>query len=59
VGRPPQLPAGESQTVPFAFGFNIPLAKLGLYSFVISIDGTDMKRLPIRLAVVQQQPVFG
>ena len=59
VGRPPQLPVGESQNVPFAFGFNLPLSKLGLYSFVISVDGTEMKRLPLRLTVAQQQTVFG
>lgn len=57
VGRPPMLTVGESQPVPFAFGFNVPLESLGSYSFAILIDGTQMKRLPIRLAVMQQQGV--
>lgn len=59
VGRPPQMTVGDSQNVPLAFGFNVPLKKLGMYSFVISVDGTEMKRLPIRLMLMQQQPVFG
>lgn len=59
VGRPPNLPVGEAQTVPFAFGFNIPVGKLGVYAFVITVDGTEMKRLPIRLTLMQQQPIFG
>lgn len=58
VGRPPNLAVGEAQTVPFAFAFNLPVGKLGLYSFVITVDGTEMKRLPIRLTLAQQQPVF-
>jgi hypothetical protein len=59
VGRPPQLPHGDSQTVPLAFGFNMPLPRLGAYVFVISIDGDEMKRLPFRMMVMQQQPNFG
>jgi hypothetical protein len=59
VGRPPQLPHGDSQTVPLAFGFNIPLPRLGVFVFVISIDGEEMKRLPFRMMVAQQQqPTF-
>jgi hypothetical protein len=42
VGRPPQLPHGDSQTVPLAFGFNIPLPRLGVFVFVISIDGDEI-----------------
>jgi hypothetical protein len=48
VGRPPQLPAGESQAVPLAFGFTVPLPRLGMHEFVIAIDGEPAKRLPIR-----------
>lgn len=59
VGRPPNLQVGEAQTVPFAFAFNFPVAKLGLYSFVITVDGSEMKRLPIRLTLMPQQQVFG
>jgi hypothetical protein len=59
VGRPPQLPHGDSQTVPLAFGFNMPLPRLGAYVFVLSIDGDEMKRLPFRMMVMQQQPNFG
>ncbi len=50
VGRPPQLEVGESQTV--ALAVNVPaqpLEKLGLYTFIIAVDGTELKRLPYRL----------
>ena len=50
VGRPPHLESGESQSV--ALAINVPVfqfEKLGHYDFVISVDGTEMQRLPYRL----------
>ncbi len=53
VGRPAQLPLGEIQTVPLACNFTVPLPRLGMHEFVIALDGTPVKRLPIR-ALAQQ-----
>jgi hypothetical protein len=50
VGRPPQLEVGETQTVALAVNVPVlPFEKLGQYTFVISIDGTELRRLPYRL----------
>jgi hypothetical protein len=50
VGRPPQLEAGESQTVALAVNIPVlPFEKLGQYAFVISVDGTEPRRLHYRL----------
>lgn len=54
VGRPPMLPVGESQTLPFAFNLQgVPLPGLGMFSVTIDLDGTEMRRLPFRLMVPQ------
>ena len=50
VGRPPHLEAGASQNVALAVNVPIlPFEKLGSYTFAVSIDGTEMRRLPYRL----------
>ncbi|UQX10040.1 DUF6941 family protein [Candidatus Mycobacterium methanotrophicum] len=50
VGRPPQLEVGESQSVALAVNVPVlPFEKLGQYTFVISIDGTELQRLSYRL----------
>jgi hypothetical protein len=47
VGRPPLLKVGASQTVQLAVNVPIlPFEKLGVYEFVVAIDGTEQKRLP-------------
>jgi hypothetical protein len=51
VGRPPQLHPGESQTVPLAMGFQVPLAELGRYEFRIEVDGSEVRRLPFKVEV--------
>jgi hypothetical protein len=59
IGRPPALPAGDVQVFPLAIGFQLPLEKIGLYHFVISVDGTEMKRLPLRVMAPAQPQGFG
>jgi hypothetical protein len=49
-GRPPRLETGQSQSVALAVNVPVlPLEELGQYVFVISIDGTEMRRLRYRL----------
>ena len=46
VGRPPQLPPGAEQTVPFAININsVSFDSPGRYQFVVSIDGSDVATL--------------
>lgn len=50
VGRPPLLPAGDEQIVAFAMEVNqLPFESPGMFSWVISIDGVEVKRLPMRV----------
>lgn len=59
LGRPPQLQTGEEQTVSLAVSFpGLPIASLGRYFFVVTVDGTEMKRLPFSL-VTQPGMTFG
>ena len=47
VGRPPTLLAGEAQNVSFAINLpGFPMPSLGQYFFVISVDGSELQRLP-------------
>lgn len=60
VGRPPGLPDGEEQLVPFAFQFvALPLANLGRYSIRLLIDGNEARRVPFRLAKPPQHQAYG
>ena len=52
VGRPPILTPGETQDWSFAVNFELDLPQLGGYNFLISIDGSEAKRLPLRVAVL-------
>jgi hypothetical protein len=57
VGRPPLLPPGDEQMVPIALNIEgLEFKEPGRYSVVISISGTEMKRLPIRVQQVAQMP---
>jgi len=57
IGRPPQLPVGDEQVIPFAVNIDgMVFEQQGQYRIVISIDGTDLKELPIR---VQQVAMAG
>jgi hypothetical protein len=55
VGRPPALPAGDEQIVPLALSVDsLRFENPGMYSWVISIDGKQMRRLPMRVALLNQ-----
>lgn len=57
VGRPPLLPAGDEQVVPIAINIDgLMFERPDSYSVIISIDGTDMKRLPLRITAMNQLP---
>jgi hypothetical protein len=54
LGRPMHLEKGESQNVALAVNVPaLPFEELGSYTFVFSIDDTELRRLPYRL--VRQQ----
>jgi hypothetical protein len=54
VGRPPQATSGQEQLVPIGFNFQgLPLMSTGGYVVILSIDGTEVRRL--RFTVSQQQ----
>lgn len=51
VGRPPQLPPGDEQVVPFAINMpGLTLPRFGSYSVVVEVDGVEHARMPFRLA---------
>jgi hypothetical protein len=53
VGRPPTLVAGDGQLIPLAINLNgLPFVAAGRYTFVISVDGEESKRLPFRVQPV-------
>ena len=50
IGRPPFVAVGDEQTIALAVNLtNLPLAQMGLYTFVVEIDGTEMKTVPFRV----------
>jgi hypothetical protein len=50
VGRPATIEAGDDQMVPFGMNLNgLKFDSVGQYSFVISIDQTEMERLTFRV----------
>ncbi|MGN6600254.1 MAG: DUF6941 family protein [Actinomycetes bacterium] len=50
VGRPPGLPDGDEQMVPFAFQFQgLPLGRLGKYIVQLSLDDRVVRALPFRV----------
>jgi Family of unknown function (DUF6941) len=55
VGRPPLLPPGDEQVVCLALTINnLTLEKLAMFHWVISVDGTPLKRLPMRVQQLTQ-----
>jgi len=52
IGRPPILVPGETQDWSFAVNLELDLRQLGGYKFVISIDGSEAKNLPLRVDVM-------
>ncbi len=50
IGRPPMIGVGDEQTIALAANFdNLPLSKMGLYGFVVTIDGTEMRHCHFRV----------
>jgi hypothetical protein len=50
AGRPPLLQAGDAQVMPIGVNLdNLPFTALGAYSFVLTINGEDVARLPFRI----------
>jgi hypothetical protein len=50
VGRPDILEVGDEQTLAMAANFpNLPLAEMGLFTWLIEIDDIEMRRLPFRV----------
>lgn len=57
VGRPPMLPPGDEQVVPLALTINgLRLDKPDLYSWVLTIDGVQARRLPMRVQRAARPP---
>ncbi len=57
VGRPPVLEVGDVQLIPIAINVDgLVFERAGSYHFVISVDGHEEKRLPLRV-VLDLQPV--
>lgn len=51
VGRPPFLPAGDEQLVPFVFVFDqLTFQAPNTYSWVVKLDGDEKARLRLRVA---------
>ncbi len=50
IGRPAILQAGDSQMLPFAVNLDqLPFDSPGAYSFIFSIDGSEIQWLPFRV----------
>ena len=51
VGRPPILEAGEEQLMNLAINLpGLPVAKLGVYIFTLSVDGTKLEELRLKVS---------
>lgn len=60
VGRPALLPAGDPQVLPVSLIFDQLLLEVpGMYSWVISVDGLEMSRLPMRTTQLAQPGQLG
>jgi hypothetical protein len=54
MGRPPTLVAGDEQVIPLAINLNgLPFEAPGRYTFVVEVDGQEVKRLPFRVQPVR------
>lgn len=55
VGRPPQLPPGDTQLLPFALNIDgYAFARPGGYAFVIAVDDHEITRLRFRVHLRSQ-----
>jgi hypothetical protein len=60
VGRPPLLPPGDEQVITLALAVNgMRFERPGLFTWTFTIDGTPMKRLPMRVLQVPQVGSLG
>lgn len=60
LGRPPFLTRGESQVVPIGLNIDgLEFPQANTYSVVISVDDTELKRLPLRVRSMIQMPTGG
>lgn len=51
VGRPPMLIAGDAQVVTYAMTFDqLKFDAPGMFVWIISVDGAEMKRIPMRVS---------
>ncbi|WP_084103298.1 hypothetical protein [Demequina sp. NBRC 110056] len=56
LGRPPQLVDGDEQVACFAFTIDgLRFSEAGMFTWVVSIDGEEVSRLPMRVKQAQQQ----
>lgn len=57
VGRPAILSPSESQVIPIAVNMDgLEFHQAANHSLIIEVDGTEMKRLPIRIRSTVQMP---
>jgi hypothetical protein len=57
LGRPPMLPQGDEQIVAMSMVLDQMMFPLpGMLAWVLEVDGTELKRLPMRVAQLIQQP---
>lgn len=50
VGRPPTLETGESQSISLAINLpSLPIPAIGNYSFILEVDGNELRRLSYRV----------
>ena len=57
VGRPPTLETGESQSISLAINLpSLPIPAIGNYSFIIEVDGQELRRLSYRVVTAFNAP---
>ena len=60
VGRPPLLPPGDEQVITLALNVNgMKFERPGLFTWSFAIDGTEVKRIPMRLIQIAQAGPVG
>jgi len=58
VGRPPTLEIGESQSISLAINLPaLPISEMGNYSFILNVDGDELRRLSYRVVTGPNVPM--
>jgi hypothetical protein len=58
VGRPPTLEVGESQSISLAINLPaLPISEIGNYSFILNVDGSELRRLSYRVVKGPNAPM--